>query len=289
MKYRFIENHCSEFHVEKMCHVLNISRSSYYNWKTSGKSMRKTENEKLLREIRHVYEKSRKNYGAPRITVDLNENGIKCGHNRVEKLMRENNIIAKTKKKYKVTTNSKHNNPIAPDLLCKNFVAGRENEVWTSDITYIWTKEGWLYLAVILDIYSRKIVGWSLEKHLRSELVKKALLKAISIRNPAPGLIFHSDRGVQYTSRSIRNLLRLYGMRQSMSEKGNCYGNAITESLFHTLKTEHVYFESYATRVAARQSIFDYIEIYYNRQRRHSAIGYVSPERFEQLNYCGVA
>lgn len=285
MKYEFMKKHCSTFQVEKMAKVLKVSRSSYYSWKKRGKSKRRKENEILLVHIKNIYYTHKGNYGSPRITSELEDMNIECGHNRVAKLMKENNIVAKTKKKYKSTTKSKHDKPVAPDLLNKNFSAPEKNQIWTSDITYIWTKEGWLYLAVVLDIFSRKIVGWALEKYLKKELVTKALLRALSERRPEYGLIFHSDRGVQYASIEVRDILSDNEILQSMSEKGNCYGNAITESFFHTLKGEHICWETYETREVARMSIFKYIEMYYNRKRKHSSIGYMSPEKFEQSVY----
>ena len=235
----------------------------------------------------NIYHSHKGRYGSPRITAELKDMGIECGHNRVARLMRKNNIAAKTKKKYKKTTYSDHDKPIAPDLLEKDFSAAEKDKVWTSDITYIWTKEGWMYLAVVLDVFSRKIIGWALEKHLRKELVTKALLKALSDREPELdfNLIFHSDRGVQYSSKKVRDILHDNEILQSMSEKGNCYRNAITETFFHTLKVEHVYWEEFETRREARMSIFRYIEVYYNRKRRHSAIDYLSPEKYEDSVY----
>lgn len=287
MKYKFIEDNSSTFHVEKMCQVLDISRSSYYGWKKNGKSKRAQENEILLTEIKKVYKKNREVYGSPRITKELQENNISCSHNRVEKIMKENNIIAKTKRKFKITTMSKNNKAVAEDLLKKDFTTDKINKVWTSDITYIWTREGWLYLTVILDMFSRKIISWTLEKYLNNDIVIKALLKALNERKPNPGLIFHSDKGIQYSSIGVKKILKAFGIRQSMSHKGNCYGNAITETFFHTIKTEHIYFQDYETRESVRLDIFEYIEIFYNRERRHSSLDYKSPDKFERLSYGG--
>lgn len=232
-------------------------------------------------EIRESYRNSRKAYGSPRITEDLQAKGIKCSENRVARLMKSNGIVAKAAKKFKATTNSKHNLPVAENLLKQNFESDKPNTVWTSDITYIWTMEGWLYLAVILDLYSRQVVGWAMSDRLTSDFVIKALYQAIGRRRPASGCIFHSDRGVQYASADFTEVLNAHGFIQSMSRKGNCYDNAVTESFFHTLKTEHVYDYRYETRAEATQSIFEYIEMFYNRQRRHSALGYRSPVSFE--------
>ena len=220
-------------------------------------------------------------YGSPRITEDIQIKGIRCSENRVARLMKVHGIIAKAKKKFKATTSSKHNLPVAENLLNQDFVAEKPNTVWVSDITYIWTLEGWLYLAVILDLYSRQVVGWAMSDKLTANFVIKALYQAIGWRNPVRGCIFHSDRGIQYASAEFRNVLNSHGFIQSMSRKGNCYDNAVAESFFHTLKTEHVYDYRYETRAEPVRSVFEYIEVFYNRQRRHSAIGYRSPISFE--------
>lgn len=267
-----------------MCRILNIGRSSYYTWKNRSKSMRDKENERLVFKIKLVHGKSRKTYGSPRITAELRASGIRCGKNRIARLMRENGIMAKTKRRFKITTDSKHNLPIAPNLLNQEFTADAPNKTWTGDITYIWTRRGWMYLAVVEDLFNREIVGWSMRKRITKDIAIKALTMAIQRKRPPKGLIFHSDRGSQYASHEFRKLLNKYGCVQSMSGKGNCYDNAVTESFFHTLKTELVYSEKYRTRSEARQSIFEYIEIFYNRVRRHSYLGYVSPVDFGRLS-----
>jgi len=274
MKYIFIEKHRSSFAVEKMCRALKVSKSGYYAWRDKPKSMRDLANEKLDHHIRTVYEQNKGRCGSPRITEKLNEKGIACSENRVADRMR--------KKRFKVTTNSKHNHPIAPNLLNQDFTAYNPNQIWVSDITYIWTREGWLYLAVILDLFSRRIVGWAMSNRLGQELVLNAFQQALWRRRPGKGIIFHSDQGVQYACTAFRNLLKEYKFIQSMSGRGNCYDNAVAESFFHTLKTELVYFETYHTREEARNSIFEYIEMYYNRIRLHSTLGYCSPVQFEQ-------
>ena len=281
MKYWFIDQHRSAHGVQKMCRVIGASRSGYYKWNRQPQSKRQKDNEKILMEIRESHQNSNGVYGSPRIAEDLQANGTKCSENRVARLMRIHRIVGKAKKKFKATTNSKHNLPVAENLLKQNFAAQKPNTVWVSDITYIWTLEGWLYLAVILDLYSRQVVGWAMSDRLTSDFVIKALYQAIGRRNPGSGCIFHSDRGVQYASADFCDVLNSHGFIQSMSRKGNCYDNAVAESFFHTLKTEHVYDYRYETRADARQSIFDYIEIFYNRQRRHSALGYRSPISFE--------
>ena len=283
MKYQFIEKNRSTFAVEKMCRAFQVSKSGYYGQKKCARSKQAADNEKLDKEIRAAHKKSRARYGSPRITEELNAQGIPCSKNRVARRMRKNGIVAKTKRRFKVTTKSKHTHPIAENKLNQNFSAKGQNQVWVSDITYLWTREGWLYLAVVLDLFSRKIVGWSMSQSLGQEIVLQALSHALQRRHPAPGLIFHSDQGVQYACRAMRRLLAKHGITQSMSGKGNCYDNAVAESFFHTLKTELVYFEDYQTRAEARGSIFEYIEVFYNRERRHSALSYLSPMHFELL------
>ena len=275
-------DHRHEFRMVKMAKVLDVSLSGYYAWRKRRKSKRHQENDNLLIAIRDIYHEGRKTYGSPSIWVELNKRGISCGKNRVARLMKNNGIYAVTKRRFKVTTDSRHKEPIAENLLKKGVIIQRPNRIWVSDITYIWTRERWMYLSVILDLHSRKIVGWSMRKHLRKELVTEALSMAYNRRKPVPGLIFHSDRGVQYASESVRSFLSRRGFVQSMSDKGNCYDNAYAESFFHTLKTELIYQNNYQTREDAKQDIFEYIEVFYNRKRRHSALGYLSPEQFEK-------
>ncbi len=267
-----------------MCKILEVSRAGYYHWLKTIPSFRYLEDQRLLEIIRYHYNKSRGTYGLPRIYAAIRKEGLKVNKKKIARLMRINKIRAKTKKKFKVTTVENTKAKASENILKGNFSSEKENRIWTSDITYIWTKQGWLYLAVIMDVYSRKIVGWSLCSSLSAELVIKALMMAILHRNPEQGIIFHSDRGSQYTSSSVREMLKSYQMTQSMSSTGNCYDNAITESFFHTIKTELTFWNSYQTREEAKRSIFEYIEIFYNRQRLHSAIGYLSPVEFEEKN-----
>jgi len=281
MKSRSMGQHSSTHGVQKMCRVIAASRSGYYRWKIQPQSKRQKENEKILVEIKESHKNSKRAYGSPRIVEDLQAKGTNCSENRVARLMKINGIVGKAKKKFKATTNSKHTLPVAENLLNQNFKAEQPNTVWVSDITYISTMEGWLYLAVIIDLYSRQVVGWAMSDRLTSGFVVRALYQAIGRRHPASGCILHSDRGIQYASKDFRDVLSAYGFIQSMSRKGNCYDNAVAESFFHTLKTEHVYDYRYETRAEARQSIFEYIEMFYNRQRRHSALGYRSPVSFE--------
>ena len=281
MRYEFIEYHRSAFRVTKMCYVLEVSRSAYYAWRKRPKSKRERENEQLVEKIKQIHNTSRCLYGSPRITAELRYQGTCCGHNRVARLMRRHGIVARTKRRFKVTTHSRHKLPVAPNILNRQFQAPCVDRIWLSDITYIRTQEGWLYLAAILDVCSRQIVGWSMDAFLGQELVLGALRQALGRRKPSEGLIFHSDRGVQYAGESVRALLAERAFTQSMSGKGNCFDNAMMETFFATLKTELVHFESYRNRAEAKHSIFEYIEVYYNRIRRHSALGYLSPVEFE--------
>nr|CAI78639.1 Transposase [uncultured delta proteobacterium] len=277
-----MENHRSEFAVKKMCQVLGVSRSGYYLWGKHNRSARQKQNERLMVHIREAYARGRGVYGSPRITAELKDNGIPCGKNRIARLMKSNGIKAKTKRRFKATKRFKHDFLVADNLLNQRFSADVANQIWVSDITFIWTREGWLYLAAILDIFNRKIVGWSMDNKLSHEVIADALHKAIRQRRPKPGVLFHSDRGTQYTSYAFRDLMEQYGFVQSMSSSGNCYDNAVMESFFHTLKTELVYFEKYRTRQEARGGIFEYIEVFYNCVRRHSALNYCSPAEFER-------
>jgi len=283
MKYLFIQEHRSRFRVEKMCRVFAIARSGYYTWMRREKSTRQKENEQLLGNIKNVYLLNRQVYGSPRIAAALHAQGIRCGKNRIARLMSRNGIKARTVKRYRITTKSKHRFPVAPNIVDREFTARAADRLWVSDITYIGTREGWLYLAVILDVFSRHVVGWAMSERLYDDLTVDALRQALVRRRPIPGLIFHSDRGSQYASGRFRQWLKSYKIMQSMSGMGNCYDNAMAESFFHTLKTELTQFEHYETRAAARQSIFEYIEMFYNRIRRHSALNYKSPLEYERM------
>jgi transposase InsO family protein len=281
MKYKFIlENH-EDFRLGKMCQILDVSRSGYHSYLKRKFSQRQIENQKLLEKIKQIYDNFLGRYGSPRIYDQLRKEGINCNRKRVARIMKINEIRAKTKRKYKVTTDSDHDLPVAENLLQQDFSSTEVNKKWVSDITYIWTNEGWLYLVCILDLASRLIVSWSLESRLKSSLVISALLKAVESRAVNTGLIFHSDRGSQYASNEVRAFLSEHNMIQSMSRKGNCYDNAVMESFFHTLKSEMVSFEKFRTREEAKMKIFEYIEIFYNRKRSHSSIGYLSPFEFE--------
>jgi len=283
MKYEFVELNRLEFPMKKMCQILKISRSGCYNWKNKEPGNRYKENAIMLNRIKVIYDENKGRYGSIRITKQLKKEGIICGKNRIAKIMSKNNLRAKTKKRFKITTNSKHKYPASPNVLKQDFTAKTINQKWVSDITYIYTKEGWLYLSSILDLCSKKIVGWSFCSGLTGDLTSRALKQAITKRGITNDLILHSDRGIQYSCHDYRNLVTKYNFVQSMSGKGNCYDNAVMESFFKTLKTELVYGQRYLTRDEAKKSIFEYIEVYYNRKRMHSALGYMSPEEFESL------
>lgn len=238
----------------------------------------------LLNQIQEIFNNSKQRYGSPRITAELRCKGMRVSKKRVARIMKKHGIKSKTKKRFKVTTNSKHKLPIAENLVEMKFNPERANSLWTSDITYIRTHEGWLYLAVVLDLWSRSVISWSADKYMDENLVIRTLDKAIAIRGKQENLIFHSDRGSQFASLRMRKLLEQNQIRQSMSSKGNCYDNAPTESFFSTLKRELVYRENFKTREEAKRKLFEYIEIFYNRKRRHSSLGYLSPLDFENLN-----
>jgi putative transposase len=270
--------------VGEMCRILSVSRSGFYRWRCRSPSARKQQNKQLVAQIRQIHSESRETYGSPRIKAALLKRGFKCNHKRVERLMRVHGIHSKRKRKFRVTTNSKHKRAVAANLIQGDFTAKHPDRLWTSDITYIRTQEGWLYLAVFLDAYSRRIVGWSMGQRIGDELIVNAFRQAWLNRQPLPGLIVHSDRGSQYCSRSFKELLDINRYRQSMSSTGNCYDNAITESFFATLKTELIHDKRYRSRNEARRSIFKYIEIFYNRVRIHSALGALSPSEYEKMN-----
>lgn len=262
---------------------MRVSRSGYYSWRKRGKSLRQRENASLIFVVRAAHKKSKGTYGSRRIAEEIEAHGSNCGRARAATLMKLAGVAAKQKKKFKATTDSKHNLPVAPNLLNRQFEVKEPDRVYVSDITYIWTSEGWLYLAVILDLFSRQVVGWSLSNRMTKKLIMDALRMAIWRRRPAAGLIFHSDRGSQYCSNDLQKMLKIHGMLSSMSRKGNCWDNAVAESFFGSMKTERIFFSNYKTREEARRDVVDYIEMFYNSYRRHSYLGYVSPKEFEEL------
>lgn len=291
MKFIFINDHRREFPVVIMCDVLLVSASGFYRWCKHPVSKRQLKRDELIAAICQAHEDSRKVYGSPRIHQVLKQSGRTVSRNTVAKLMKQQGIKAKTHKRFRVrSTDSNHDHPIAPNLLNRNFTVEKLNQVWLTDITYIPTDEGFLYLAGVMDLCSRRIIGWSMADHMRAELVCDALSMALAARLPkrpdAPHtrvgeLMHHSDRGVQYACHEYQSQLKAHGITISMSGVGNCYDNAPQESLWGKLKTELVHHQAFATHDQARAAIFEYIEVFYNRQRLHSSIGYVSPERFE--------
>ena len=281
MKFRFVHEHVQEFSVRVMCRVLAVSRSGYYAWCSRPESTRSREDRRLLAKIRAFHHRSRGSYGSSRIHADLREDGESCGRHRVARLMRDDGLAGKKARRFKTTTDSEPSDPVAPNLLAQDFFVETPDTVWAGDITYLRTREGWLYLAVLLDLHSRFVVGWSLSSSLDRSLPLEALENAVRRRRPGRGLLHHSDRGSQYTCEDYRDRLAELGMTASMSRKGNCFDNAVVESFFDSLKTE-IDQQVFESREQARQRLFDYIEIFYNRSRRHSTLGYVSPATFEQ-------
>jgi len=289
MRYEFIDEYQEQFPVNRMCKVLEVSPSGYYAWRNRPVSQRARENQELLVEISSIYAESGETYGSPRIHTELVDRGRMIGKNRVARLMRAEQIGVFPKKRRPITTNSKHDYPIAPNILNRAFHADRPNEKWLGDITYIRTGEGWLYLAAVLDMFSRKIVGWAIDDNLESQLVVKAFRMAAHIRKPPKGLLHHSDRGSQYASEVYQACLADYNIQVSMSRTGNCYDNAPMESFFSTLKSDRVHRIDYQTRQEAKTDIFRYIEGFYNRTRRHSSLGYLSPDNFERQFFQNLA
>lgn len=283
MKYAWILEQSETHNVALLCSMLLVSRSAYYAWTKAALSQRAKDDAVLETVITTTFTQNRAVYGTRRLKVVLASQGYPASRRRIARTMRDAGLYCKTKRRFKATTDSKHDLPIAPNQLARQFDVKRPNQVYVGDITYISTAEGWLYLAVVIDLYSRQVVGWSMADNMRTELVNDALLMAIWKRKPKKGLLWHTDRGSQYASDSHRKLLQQYGIKQSMSRKANCWDNAVSESFFHSLKTECVNHERYQTRETAKASIFDYIEVFYNRQRLHSSNGYLAPVEFERL------
>jgi putative transposase len=277
-----MQQHRGQFPVRALCQAMKVTRSGYYAWRRREPSERQKQDETLLNRVRHFFKRSNGTYGSLRIVRDLREEGLSCGKHRVARLMRQAGLRAVVAPRFRVTTDSKHALPVADNLLDQDFGAAEANVKWAGDITYLWTSEGWLYLAVVLDLFSRRIVGWSIQSRLDRSLVLNALQAALCQRRPEAGLLHHSDRGSQYASGDFQSVLSERGISCSMSRKGNCWDNAPVESFFGTLKQELVNRCRFPTREAARQEVFSYIEVWYNRQRRHSSLGYVSPTEFER-------
>jgi len=290
MKFAWIRNHAAFFTVQRMCQLLKVSRSGYYAWQGRASSSRRLRHQTLAMQVRHAHTQSRGTYGSPRVAVELQAQGVSVCVNTVAKLMREEGLKARKKRRFVPrTSDSSHPHPIAPNHLDRRFDAGggdqaaapAPNRVWASDLTYLWTEEGWLYLWVVMDLFSRKVVGWAMTEHMRAQGAIDALKMALRQRRPPEKLLHHSDRGCQYACQDYRKLLDNNGMTASMSRAGNCYDNAVVESFFSTLKTECVDQRRYPNAEEARSSLFEWIEAFYNRQRRHSSLNYLSPEAFE--------
>jgi transposase InsO family protein len=284
VKFRFIEAQKVAFPVTKLCEMLSVSPAGFYASRRRPPSARATDDAQLVAEIKQVHEQSGRRYGSPRVHQELRARGSSVGRRRVARLMRQNGIYAKRRRRFRTTTDSKHTMPVAPNLLERRFQVDAPNKVWVTDITYIWTREGWLYLAAILDLFSRAVVGWAMSESLSRELALRALDMALTTRRPLSGLVHHSDRGCQYASADYQHALAANGLVCSMSRKGDCWDNAVAESFFATLKTELVNEADFATRAQARTAIFDFIEVFYNRRRRHSFLGYLCPVEFEKMN-----
>ncbi len=272
----------ASFPIALMCRQLELSRSGYYAWEKRPVSQRQQDDELLLEKIKASHRSSRGTYGSPRIHDDLVENGASVGRHRVARLMRENTITARPLKRFRKTTDSAHDHPVAPNLLERNFVAEKPNTVWVGDISYVWTARGWAYLAVIVDLFSRRVVGWAFDCHMRKELVLEALEAAKGQRDVLPGLIFHSDRGSQYASHEYQEALSRAGIVPSMSRKGDCWDNAVAESFFATIKRELVNRCSWLSFEGIRMAIHEYIETFYNGRRKHSTNGNLSPVEYER-------
>jgi transposase InsO family protein len=282
VRFAFIDKNAQEFPVDLMCQVLNVSRSGYFAWRVRPTSAQAERRNQLLAHIQAAHAESRQTYGSPRVHAELEAQGISCSKNTVAKLMRQHKVRSKMRRRFVVrTTDSRHEHPVFENRLDRQFEQPLPNQAWAADITYIPTQEGWLYLAAVIDLCSRKIVGWATADHLRAELCCQALRNALNQRDPTDELLHHSDRGVQYACDDYQQLLAERNIECSMSRRGNCYDNAVVESFFGTLKTELIHHDTYNTRATARQALFEYIEVFYNRKRRHSALDYRSPSEYE--------
>jgi putative transposase len=282
VKFEFIDAQKAHFPVEFMCEQLGVSRSGFYAWRERPESARQQQDKQLAEEVAQAHRDSRGTYGSPRVHAELRARGRRVSRKRVARLMGEQKLAARRRRRKVRTTDSNHTHPVAPNVLERDFSPDKPNSTWATDITYVWTGEGWLYLAVVLDLFSRMVVGWSMSEHIDTKLVRGALEMALEGRQPPQGLIHHSDRGSQYASAEYRQALACRGIECSMSRKGNCWDNAVVESFFSSLKMELVYLTDFVTRHHARSALFEYIEVFYNRRRRHSSLGYLSPMEYER-------
>lgn len=283
MKYQFIADHCKRFRVRSMCRVFGVSASGYYHWRTRQESERGRANRQLLSHIRAIHAASRHNYGAEKTWRVLCQRGVHCGRHRVARLRREHGIQAQRQRRFRAGYAARNAAPPAPNLLEQHFSVAAADRVWAGDTTFVATRQGALYLAVVLDLFSRRVVGWSMSGQHNQQLIMDALEMATEARQPGPGLIHHSDQGCQYTSAAYQRLLKTHQMVPSMSRKANCYDNAVVESFFSNLKNELVHNQLFHSRSEARSQIFEYIEVFYNRQRHHQTLDYTTPVQFEMM------
>jgi putative transposase len=281
VRFELIQAKKADHNVALLCRVLNVSRQGFYAWLRRKPCRRKRQDQNLAGRIRQAFRDSRGRYGAPRVHEELQAQGVQTSRKRIARLMRQDGLVARPRRRFIRTTDSRHGYGTAPNRLQRNFTPERPNRTWAADITYIWTAQGWLYLAVVLDLFSRKVVGWAMEPYLDQRLALKALRMAITTRNPAAGLVHHSDRGVQYACTEYQRTLLEAEIAPSMSRKGDCWDNAPVESFFSSLKHELVHRQAFSTHAEARAALFEYIEGFYNRQRRHSTLGYLSPVEYE--------
>ena len=284
MRFVFVHAEKAKHSVRMLCRVLRVSPSGYYAWRQRSPESRAQRDAALAVHIRAIHKRSRCTYGSPRIHAELKREGLAVGRKRVARIMRHEGLEAAPRKRFRTTTDSKHSLPVAPNLLQRQFDVTDVNRAWVTDITYVWTWQGWLYLAVVVDLFSRRVVGWAADEHMRTELVLDALGMAIARRRPAPGLVHHSDRGSQYASHRYREELERHGLVASMSRKGDCWDNAVAESFFGTIKTELLDRRPWPTRQGARGAVAEYIELFYNPQRLHSHLGYISPAEYERAS-----
>lgn len=285
MKYAFIREHQNEFSVVRMCRVLQVSRSGYYHWVERPESRRACEDRALLEHIRRVHLQSRRAYGSVKTWRELRAQGVACGKHRVARLRKREGIEAQRRRRFRLAAENHHTTPPAPNLLGQQFVAAQPDQIWVGDMTFIRTRAGFLYLAVLLDLYARRVIGWCMHDRPNLELTLRALDMALAHRRPAPGLVHHTDQAPLYAAYEYRKRMHDHGLVASMSARGNCYDNAVVESFFSNLKNELVHHCDFATREQARAAIFDYIEVFYNRSRRHQTLGYLSPMEFEKQSY----
>ncbi len=283
MKYGFIRDHASDYPVTLLCHMLSVQRSAYYDWRTRPYKVFAPEELALRRRMKALFAASRDSLGSRMMMNNLRNEGFEIGRDRTRRLMKALKLKVKQKRKFKVTTDSKHNFPVARNVLNRDFSPSAPNQAWGTDITYLWTQEGWAYLAVVIDLYSRRVVGWSIDRRMKKALVIRALMMAVNLRKPLPGLIHHSDRGSQYASHDYQKLLKQYGIIGSMSRKGNCWDNAPVERFFSSLKREWTGDRWYRTRQEAIADVREYVAVYYNSRRLHSTLGYMTPMNYEKL------